>query len=1136
VAVTRSTAAERRAGGAGGDRLQGRLPGRIPGQAPRRTREALLLGAAGAVVLLGWFLVYRAVAANWADLDKRIAAGEVANLNGLERPEQIAALLTGFPSAAERAFAAAKIWQLAHRAPIPNVGELGRLRVPAAEVRGDGRLTTLRDRVAEKRRTAGAGADLAGLTVPLLSTEQLRDLKSRFIVRTPGQFRGTFLLWPALALLGFAAVHAVWRWRGFTGDPLLLPLALLLCGLGLALMVSVRDPLRDLLVFRTFAQGMIGGCLLLAGASLVDVERSRLRGMSFAPLGGALLLSTLLILFGSGPAGSDAKVNLAGFQPVEVIKILVVLFLAGYFCERWEFLRELAERRPILGGALRSLRIPQLEYLLPPLVALGLVLVFFFLQRDLGPALVLAFTFLLLYAVARARPVMLVAGIGAIAVAFFIGYRLGVPHTVAGRIAMWLSPWDNAARGGEHLAHSLWAFAGGETTGTGLGLGEPQLVPAVHTDMVLAAVAEELGFLGILAVAALYAVLVARGLRAARRAAGMYSFFLAVGLTLLLALQILLIAGGVLGLLPLSGVVSPFLSSGRTAMLANFLIVGLLAAISARGGRPAEVVERRFVPTLRRLQLGLALALAMLLARAAWVQVVRPARLMARGALTLQGDGQRRFQYNPRLVEIARGIPRGSILDRNGIPLATSDPQEVVRHQAAYARLGVPVAAAAPGDGDRIYPFGGRTFHLLGDLSTRVNWAAKNTSYAERDSRVRLQGFDDFAGLVEVRQPDGRTTREVQLDYSELIPVLRHRHQPEHPEVKRVLQRDRTLRMAIDVRLQLRAAEILARYARQSGYGGAAVVVDPASGELLAAVSYPWPERLPVEATDDPKAGVIDRARYGIYPPGSTFKLVTAMAALRKGTAAAGARFECKRLPDGRVGNYVRGWGRPVRDDPTDQTPHGTVDLERGLAVSCNAYFAQLATFALGPQALLETAARLGIAVARPNTVQQLKDALPQAGYGQGQVVATPLQMARVAATVANGGATPEARWTLDGGPATAAGAASIASTPRPAPAAAVLALADAARMAHAMRRVVTEGTAAGFLGGVEPAIAGKTGTAEVRDKKSHSWFVGYAPYGPGGRKIAFAVIIEHGGYGGRLAAPAAGEIVKAAAELGLIR
>src|SRR6185436_12436389 len=152
-------------------------------------------------------------------------------------------------------------------------------------------------------------------------------------------------------LAAFLGVHLFWRLRGFGGDPVLLPLLLLLSGLGLALMASVRDPLRDLLVFRTFAQGVVGGCLLLALASLADFERFRLRDWSLLPLGGALGLSVLLILFGSGPGGSDAKVNLFGFQPVEVIKILVVFFLAAYLFDRWEFLRELAERRPFLGGA-----------------------------------------------------------------------------------------------------------------------------------------------------------------------------------------------------------------------------------------------------------------------------------------------------------------------------------------------------------------------------------------------------------------------------------------------------------------------------------------------------------------------------------------------------------------------------------------------------------------------------------------------------------------------------------------------------------------------------------------------------------------------------------------------------------------
>src|SRR5262249_39742063 len=148
------------------------------------------------------------------------------------------------------------------------------------------------------------------------------------------------------------------------------------------------------------------------------------------------------------------------------------------------------------------------------------------------------------------------------------------------------------------------------------------------------------------------------------------------------------------------------------------------------------------------------------------------------------------------------------------------------------------------------------------------------------------------------------------------------------------------------------------------------------------------------------------------------------------------------------------------------------------------------------------------------------------AAYGQGQVIATPFQMARVVATVAAQGKRPEGRWIAG------------EDNPRSGAPVEVLDAATTGLVARAMRGVVTEGTAAGFLGGVQPATAGQTGTAEVKDQKSHSWFIGYAPYtppGPGGRRVAFAVIVEHGGYGGRLAAPAAGEIVRRAAALGLL-
>ncbi len=1109
MGVTLSTAAERR---------RRQAPAGVPGLGPApRDRETLLLAGALVVLLLGLVLVYKAVTHPFAEAQAAIARGDIVDLQTLRQPEQLLPLLAFLDEPAERTFVARRIFRRLQEGPVPNAGELAKIRVPLSEIADASSLPVL------SRRAEGVQAP----TISLLTYAQLRELKPHVVVRSPGTFKSRFWLWALLLLAGFLVLHVVWRVKRYPGDELLLPIVFILSGLGLLLMASIRDPLRDTLLFRTFAQGVLAGCALLLAGSFLDVERSPLRRTTFAPLGLAVLLSILLILFGSGPGGSDAKVNLFGFQPVEAVKILVVLFLAGYFFDRWELLRELTERRAGLSVLRRWVQVPKIEYAATPIAAIGLVLVFFFLQKDLGPALVLSFLFLILWTVARGRGLMLAVGAALVASAFWIGYKLNIPRTVSGRLAMWVSPWDNSFRGGDHLAQSLWAMATGSLTGTGLGLGQPGVVPEVHTDMVLAAVGEELGFVGVLTILALYVVLIWRGFRAAYRASGLYSFFLALGLTLLLALQMLLIAGGVLGVFPLSGVVSPFLSSGRSAMLANFLIVGLLLAISARPGDGSAA--RRFHGAVRWVAVGLSVLAVGIVLKAAFVQVVRPNNYLVRGALTLQADGWRRFQYNPRLAEIADTIPRGSILDRNGIPLATSEPKELDRHRATYERLGSSLERISGRPGTRLYPFGGKTFHLLGDLRNRVNWAASNTSYAERDSRIRLQGWDDYAAVVEVRQPTGEMSELVQVDYSELIPLMRHRHQPEHPDVQKVLKRDRNLRMSIDIRLQLRAAAILERYAEQSGHGAAAVVLDAGTGDLLASVSYPWPERLPVKASEDPKEGVIDRARYGIYPPGSTFKLVTAMAALRKDPALASQVFECVPLPDGRVGNRVRGFGKPIRDDPNVHAAHGRVDLEKGIRVSCNAYFAQLGTLEVGPEPLLETAKLFGISVAQPNSAEQLAKSLPQSSYGQGQVTATPFQMARVAATVANGGRMPQGRWVIDD------------SNERKAEPIDVLTGPPIRLIARSMRGVVTTGTAAA-LAGIQPPVAGKTGTAEVQDKRSHSWFVAFAPFGastegqPPGRKIAVGVIVEHGGYGGRLAVPAAGEIIRAAADLGLIQ
>ncbi len=1103
MAVTRSTSI---------DRSEARRGARGAGRAFRwRSKELLALLAAGAAVGFGMHLVYRAKSQGLAGIDSGLAAKQLLNLNDLSAREDLLPALTPiFPQQAERDFAARKIYYIV--GGLPNVGAMARIRVTA-------------DELAHERGLAGFRERLGGReSIALLTGDQFRALKPLFVVRRPEAFRRTFYRWAAIFFAGFFLAHLVWSARGRSGDQWLLPVVLALSGIGLILMVSLRDPVRDNLLFADFAQGAFAGCLIMAVAAELPYERL-FGNLSFVPLLASFALSALLILFGTGPGTSDAKVNLFGFQPVEIIRILLVFFLAGYFAKRWDVLRHARETRASLAPLTRHFDIPPVEYTLPAAVCVALSIVFFFLQKDMGPALVFACLFLVLYGMARGSLFVPLVGLALVFAGFLFGYYIGVPHTVGERVSMWLSPWNNLVHGGDQLAQSLWAFATGGASGTGIGKGDPQLVPAAHTDLILSALGEEWGFAGVAAVFALYAVVVWRALSIARRARSDYEFFLASGLAAATVLQILLIAGGALGVLPLSGVVTPFLSYGRTALITNFLVIGILVGISGR----ADKESTRFAMPVRVMGTLFALAAAVVLAKAAYVQVLHSAAVMGAGTLVVQADGARRYQYNPRFQEVMRDIPKGTIYDRSGLPLATSDWAELEKHRADYKQLGIDIDEACPRGESRHYPLGGLTFDLLGDLRTRLRWAASNTSFVERDSARRLRGYDDRPSLVDVKNPKtGKVERVIRYDYRELVPLLRHRDEPQNPAVRKILDRTRDVHMSIDARLQVRVSEILKKQLQEARQDkGAAVVMDPATGDLLAAVSYPLPPGgAGGLAAGDPATDsnpYLDRARYGLYPPGSTFKVVTAMAALRKDPQLTHKTYECIRLPDGRVGNYIKGSKRPIRDDIQDTAPHGTEDMEHGIVVSCNAYFAQLGTYDVGAKALLDTANLLGIAVASPNTEAQLKKSLPQSSYGQGQVVVSPFQMARVAATVANGGAMPEGRWITD------------ETNARTLPAQTVLAPDVAQTLGKFMREVVTGGTGR-RAGAASVPMAGKTGTAELADGPSHAWFIGFAPYGGNSRKVAISVLVENGVYGGTAAAPAAAEIASAAAKLGLIQ
>jgi cell division protein FtsI/penicillin-binding protein 2/cell division protein FtsW (lipid II flippase) len=1084
--------------------------------------------ACSLVTVAGVLLFLQARAPDFRETREALRSGGMLDLNTVSSPAQLLPYLGAYHSPRVRAAAAEAIWtRLNQRRPVRS-------------------LTWLHSTLAPVTRSLPA-QDPDAQVNPAASLHQV------FIVRTPEEFTRSLWLSLLVYFVPFYLVAGVWWWRDFRGDFTLLPPLHLLTGIALVTMLSLHNPARDELLFPNFAQGVALGTLLLVLPAFSFFDYRRVAGFGRSMRGQFLLLYAPLILiaallaclklFGSSPTG-DANINLWGFQPVELIKVLIVIFYAGYFSQKWGRLRDLREKQ--FGMRRMPFRIPKFKHLLPLLLSTAGALIVFKLLNDLGPALVIACLFLVLYGVALAEPALPVIGL-LLVVAAFAAASFNLLSTKLGiRLGMWRSPWENTLRGGDQLVKSLWALATGGPLGSGIGWGDAWLVPTNSTDMIYSSIGEEWGFAGLLGIFLLYAYFAFRSLRAARRAPSEYASFLALGAIGLLVLQAAVIIGGVIGAIPLSGVPAPFLCWGRSSMIVNFFLFALILSVSSR--RADDEPLREPFETPHRWVLAVFAVLGLVLvARTAWIDVFKADEIFGRPARVLvenlrKGPGARSAAsgprtveatiYNPRIELVSSQIPRGDIYDRNGILLATSRWDSLQSRSAELEQLGVSVARCCAPTEERFYPFGGMTYHLLGDDVEKARFGASDTAFVEKIANGRLRGYEDIR---------------------EILPAVRRRREPDQPELRKLLARDRDVHLTLDMRLEQRAYKILAdALARAHKSAGAAIVLDLDTGGILASVNVPAPGVAHPEEPVDPRLvppaqraaaradlrPFEDVARFGAYPPGSTFKLVTAMAALRKNFELLSKTESCVRLEDGRTGARIRGYGRVIHDDVGD-VPHGTIAMRDALRLSCNAYFAQLAAYEVGAAKLAETAALFGIRTVQPlrgdvdnpkAPVRRLRQFLPDAGYGQGEVTASPLEMALVSAAIANQGGLMEDHLIA------------VPSTPNAAAVDPVLTRESAAALSEAMRSVVTSGTARKFLGSSAVQIAGKTGTAQVdkrpgataEESMAHSWFTGFAPYGAK-KRIVFAVFVEHGGYGGALAAPIARELVAAAREIGVI-
>lgn len=965
--------------------------------------------------------------------------------------------------------------------------------------------------------------------------------RSGVVARTPEEYLGA--LRPAIVLFalgwflpGLALGRRGGRWWGFA----VLAIASSLSAIGFAHQVTL-DALAAPAAAPKLAQHVLFGG---AGAGMAVVTSgwrwrwpsglhawpARLRpSVEMVQLALAMVLVTAIVLWGQGPAGSIAKINLRTvmmWQPLEVAKVLVVLAAArvlALYADHWTTLRVR------IGGRWRfDLR--------PPLLIASAVATFAGavggLAHDWGTVLVaiasfVAVAFILLPGrqVAVGATVAALLGASGPTLASWL-VDADFDQKVLARLEMWRSPWINAQYGGDHMARAYWAFASGGL----LGAAEPLLteLPAAKTDMAIVALTERFGFVVFLLVVLLFALLAVLGAftSATARYADARQRATGVAALMLVFAQAGLNLACSTGVMPLTGIPLPFISTGGTASVTYMALVGLIAAPAA--GAVTHALSP--LPSERRLAAGLLAAVGVIAAvlftvtlAAFWYSLgpsseiaARPA--FVRGAPTAGDDRQFVALENPRITRILPEWGAGAILDTRGLPMAFDEQPGLRRYPmgaAASSMLGIRTheVAPLPGTVEATLPGFGASAHR----AYRVEVHLEGT---EGFAHWSIHGDQREAALVASKLTvDGGVSaaRVVKVTARDLTPAAKiARWSPEQRSAARAeaLREVAALRLTIDAALQRRlfvAANEAMRKHRASA--AAIVVLDVATGAVLAQVSAPAvdPEtfNLAVYHVESGQYGSMqDYAARSWVAPGSVWKPMQVLAALAAGFSPTQA-VQCA---------HVEHLG-PERERVTDHRaarPHGAVSLGTLLAQSCNVAAAKLA-YATPTAKTAELAQKFGFAKF------DVHGPVGATGYGQGRTLATPLEVAQAyQAIAANGTLRRCALVMVDGQPR-----CEVVQVAPPAHIAIVI---------GGLRRAVTEGTATTAKPSPADnfAVYGKTGTAQAQLRRGergpardHAWFGGFIE-GDRERRFAFAILLQRGGSGGTAAAPVAIEIGRA--------
>ena len=878
---------------------------------------------------------------------------------------------------------------------------------------------------------------------------------------------------PAGIFVAFVIAHIATRRFAPGADPALLPIAFALSGIGIAFVTRLAPDLAVNQVMWLFL-GVAFMVLVLAFVRNLDKVANYKYTLMIA--GFLLLLSPLVPGLGQEIYGSRIWLSLGGFsfQPGEIAKIIIVLFLAGYLAQNREMLSVFTVR-------VGPFRLPDIRTLLPLILMWGVALLIVVFEKDLGSALVLFFMFLVMLYVATGKKFYLAIGLGLIAVGG-VGAFLAFDH-VQVRVNTWLDPFADAQNTGYQLTQAIYSIADGDLFGVGLGNGLAEQIPVVESDFIFADIAEEIGLLGAAGVLLLFLCFAIRGFVTAARAKSDVSSFVAVGLTSVIVLQAFIIVGGVTRLIPLTGITLPFISQGGSSLLASFIIVGLLLRCGDEGtGVGQEMTSATSSlhanSVLGRVSLGKRLSHSMLFCSALFALLVANLTMI----MVVQADYYQSMPGNNHSLAKEARTERGTISTYDGVVLAQSVPTE-------------------DGTFERVYPAGDLASQVVGYSSARFG-----TSGIEQAYNDTLKGKENFASWTDVLNSFagiGGAGNDVALTLNS--------------KIQQAAQDALSGETGACVVMDPDTGAVLAM--------ASSPTYDAADFETVI-------EQANADSSD---TRLINRAIHALYSPGSTFKIVSLATALEDGVADEDTVYDAPgsmEIGNADVVNFDgNNYGQLTLAQATELSAN-TAFGQLGVEMGADALVAGAEDFGFNKD--IEFALTLYTSLMPdPDDMTEWETAWAAAGENVGEnktashpspngPQATVLEMALVGSAIANDGTIMQP-YLVDG-IYNANGERSF--TAQPTKLMQAVSETTAGRVRDVLVGVVNNGTGTdAAIDGVQ--VAGKTGTAEKVDGND-SWFVGMAPADD--PRVVVALIIEDGEEG--VGAQKAQNVLKTALEV----